>query len=172
MRRHRIAAIAVGALIFCTPTTLPAGVSQCDPYEGLYSRLIRHEGERACVYVDTFGNPTIGIGHLLKRPVEKKLCWKEHMVLSVFHRDVHAATHNAQRVVPRWHLIDSLRREVLAELAFQIGASGLSRFKRMLNAVHEDDYDLAAKELLRSRLARQTPTRTNELACLMRLRLR
>ena len=150
------------------PTLTPAAPKACDAFEGLYQRLIRHEGLKLCAYEDIFHNPTIGVGHLLPRPVEDELCWTHGQVLRVFHHDVHDAVHAAQHDVPTWHELTTVQREVLAELAFQLGPGGLRGFKKMLAAVAEEDFDTAADELLASRLHKQTSRRTEELACLLR----
>ena len=141
--------------------------SNCDPDEGMYKRLMRHEGVERCAYVDTLGNPTIGVGHLLRRPVPDNLCWSRQRIMDVFHLDVHRASESAARIMPRWAHLSSLRREVFTELDFQIGPHRLHGFRRMLRAVHGDDWEVVAQELLDSRLAHQTPSRTQELACLL-----
>ena len=142
----------------------------CNTLETLESRLIRHEGMRSCVYYDQFGSPTIGVGHLLKPPV-KNICWDREKVLSVLRNDIARARANARHDVGSaavWeHRLSPTRRNVLTELAFQLGGSGLARFHGMLDAVALGDYDFAAKMLVRSKLGRQTPRRANELACLM-----
>ena len=145
-----------------------AVASDCDPDEGLYQRLLRHEGQRNCAYLDHLGNPTIGVGHLLKRPVPPNLCWDPEHIRDVFHSDVHRAMESAVRIVPGWHRIPTVRREVFIELDFQIGPHRLHGFRLMLAAVKAGDWAAAGRELLRSRLAEQTPARTRELACLLR----
>ena len=139
----------------------------CDPTEGLYKRLLRHEGLRLCVYEDTLGNPTIGVGHLLRRPVAPGLCWSRSHVISTLYADIDRARHGARHLIPGWHKLSTVHREVLTELTFQIGAGRLAGFRKMLNAVKIEDWARASRELLNSLLARQTSTRTRELACLM-----
>ena len=144
-----------------------AAAFDCDPDEGLYQRLLRHEGMRRCAYTDTLGNPTIGVGHLLKRPVPEGLCWSRRKVADVFHDDVHRAMESTVRIVPGWHRISTVRREVFIELDFQLGPHRLHGFQRMLRAVKAGQWDVVAAELLDSHLAEQTPSRTRELACLL-----
>ena len=155
------ASTLVGALLF-TP------VQACDFKEGLYDRLLRHEGYRECAYKDIFGNLTIGVGHLLRQPAHGDLCWTKTKVLAVFKRDVDTAIRAAQHDTMFWHNIPRHKQEVLIELAFQIGGSGLSHFTHMLAAVEKAEWETAADELLNSQYAKQVPRRANELACLLR----
>ena len=55
-------------------------------------------------------------------------------------------------------------QEVLVEMAYQMGVSGLLKFKKMWAALAERDYETAAKEALDSRWAKQTPNRAKVLA--------
>jgi lysozyme len=60
------------------------------------------------------------------------------------------------------------QQSVLIQLCFQLGYPRLTKFKRMLAALAEQDYDTAADELLDSRFAEQVPRRANRLAEQMR----
>lgn len=147
-----------------------ANAADCDPSEGLEARLIRHEGYRVCPYKDTLGNWTIGVGHLMKRPVDESHCWPDSKILVVFHHDVERAEDNARHDVNNnsvWATLPRVKREVLIEMAFQLGGSGLHHFRRMLSAVRVKQYPRAAQEMRNSKWARQTPVRAQELACLM-----
>jgi lysozyme len=53
-------------------------------------------------------------------------------------------------------------------MVFQMGASGVSKFRKMLAALDKKDYDLAATEMLDSRWHEQTPKRAQRLALQMR----
>ncbi len=59
------------------------------------------------------------------------------------------------------------RGEVLVEMAYQIGAGGLFKFKKMWAALAVGAYSGAAHEMLDSRWAKQTPKRAKELAEIM-----
>jgi hypothetical protein len=52
-------------------------------------------------------------------------------------------------------------------MVFQLGKTGVSKFKKMFEALKEYDYTRAAKEMLNSTWYRQTPSRCEELAKLM-----
>lgn len=60
------------------------------------------------------------------------------------------------------------RQDVLINMAFQLGVSGLLKFKKMIRALDDRNYSEAAKQMLDSRWATQTPNRANRLAKQMR----
>ena len=61
------------------------------------------------------------------------------------------------------------RQDVLINMAFQMGINGLLKFKKMLRALDDRNYSLAAKEMLDSLWAKQTPERAKRLARQMRV---
>jgi lysozyme len=57
---------------------------------------------------------------------------------------------------------------VLQAMAFQMGIDGLLGFTGTLAAVQRGDYEAAAKGMLASLWARQTPSRAGRMAAMMR----
>jgi lysozyme len=57
---------------------------------------------------------------------------------------------------------------VVIEMVFQLGIGGVSKFKNMLEALKESDYAHAAVHMLASNWHKQTPTRCEELAEILR----
>lgn len=55
-------------------------------------------------------------------------------------------------------------REVLIEMAFQLGVTGLKKFVNTLNFISSGDYLSASKEMLNSEWAKQTPRRAKKLS--------
>ena len=55
-------------------------------------------------------------------------------------------------------------RSVLLNMAYQLGLTGLLKFKRTLRYLEIKQYDSAAKEMLDSRWANQTPERATRLS--------
>ena len=148
----------------------PANAADCVSGEEMSNRITRHEGIRRCVYKDQFGNPTIGVGHMLHDPVPANLCWDISKIAAVLALDIEHARGNAIHDLGEeaWSRTPPTQQDVLTEMAFQLGGIGLMHFRRMLAAVRAGDFNKASEELLDSRLARQTPKRAAELACLMR----
>ena len=65
------------------------------------------------------------------------------------------------------HMYDE-RQYALIDMCFQLGAYGVSKFKNMLSAMREGDWDKASKECLNSKYARQTPKRAERIAHLIK----
>ena len=56
------------------------------------------------------------------------------------------------------------KQEIIAEMSYQLGVSGVLRFRKMWAALREFDYKRASAEMLDSTWAVQTPNRAKELA--------
>jgi len=137
--------------------------------ETLEERLKRHEGVRHCVYNDVYDNPTIGVGHLLSRPVIPNMCWEDFQIERVLQHDIYTATHNAAADVgPEFYNLPDNVQNVLIELSFQLGGAGLSHFTTFLSLVRSGDYQAASLDLLGTKLAEQLPKRTREQARILR----
>ena len=63
-----------------------------------------------------------------------------------------------------WSLLNQVRREALIEMAFNMGAGNLARFKRMINALMAEDYEAAATQALDSKWADQVGKRADRIA--------
>ena len=59
------------------------------------------------------------------------------------------------------------RRAVIVDMVYQMGLSGVLKFKNMIRALDDRNYKLAAVEMLDSNYSRQTPNRANRNAELM-----
>lgn len=55
--------------------------------------------------------------------------------------------------------LDFARKVVIYDMTYQMGLSGMLAFKNMISALSNKDFDKAAKELMDSLYARQTPNR-------------
>ena len=53
---------------------------------------------------------------------------------------------------------------VLTEMIYQMGYTGVSKFKNTLNYMKNGQWELASDEMLNSNWAIQTPKRANDLA--------
>jgi len=65
--------------------------------------------------------------------------------------------------------LNDARQIVIADMAYQMGVGGLLKFQKMIQAILEADYSLAAKEMLDSKWAREdSPARADRNAKIMR----
>ena len=132
-----------------------------------YSRLIdsvkKHEGYRDRVYVDTLGYQTIGYGFAIKDLrlekdisgiiLERKLMF---LIGDLYTRH-------------QWIIeMPSKIQEVIVEMCYQLGVGGFSKFKKTIGFLKKGDFGNAGEEMLDSRWRKQTKTRCEYLAKLMK----
>ena len=148
--------------------------------ENFVNKLIAHEGLRLQVYKDTLGIDTIGIGRNLEdRGITKEeLDWMDIPSMDAVYEygitegdamylaknDVQIVEEELVRAHPCVEELDAVRQLVLMDMAFNLGVPRLCKFKKMWAAVHENKFDVAAKEMLDSRWANQVKSRATKLA--------
>lgn len=141
----------------------------------LIDRLRQHEGLRLQVYDDAtgkaiqpgshvVGNPTIGFGTLICAPGGITEAEAEMLLAN----RVKIATVAAKRLAPGLIDDEPERFDVLAEMCFQMGMTGVAKFTQTLLAIKQHRWSDAANEMLDSTWARQTPNRAHALAEVMR----
>lgn len=148
------------------PMTDVAYEQEFSEYSPELEQLRSDEGFRNDVYLDTEGNLTVGTGHKLKGAELQK--YKEGDVIpneeldEVFEKDYEEALAGAERLAPEG-APDEVKN-ILTNMVFQMGATGVSKFKNMRAALEEGDYATASEEMLDSKWAQQTPNRAKRLA--------
>ena len=124
------------------------------------------EGWRPSMYLDSLGFATIGWGFLIDErrggelPREIAEQWLAY-----------AVTKRWGQLLKRHPWIDDQPDDVqraLGSMSYQLGVSGLSKFKKMLQALKDGDRELAAREALDSRWAAQTTARAYRVTALIR----
>ena len=138
-------------------------------YEELKDRIKEHEGFRNTIYKDSLGFATIGYGHLVKKddPFVEGHTYSQKLLNDYFELDFTNAVVGAERLLGN-QAMNYKAKCVIIEMVFQLGMTGVSKFKNTLKAVKEEDWDTAADEMLDSVWAEQTPERANELSSTMR----
>jgi len=140
----------------------------------LVPRLKREEGLRLQVYDDAngayirpgsrvVGQPTIGVGCNVGPGAGITEAEAEYLLLN----RLQAAARDAA-TLPGWGALDDVRRLVLVDMVFNMGASTMRGFVGMLAAVQAHNYDAAAAHMLDSLWAKQVGRRAVELAEIMR----
>lgn len=129
----------------------------------LMLQLERHEGKRLKPYRDTAGKLTIGVGRNLD-----DVGLSEDEVDALLINDIGRVEHDLFRLVPCYSSLPDPQQRVLANMAFNLGVTGLLKFQHMLAAVAARDFNTAAQEMLDSAWAKQVGTRAIELADQMR----
>ena len=117
------------------------------------------EGFRDRVYKDTLGIDTIGYGFAIK-----DLVLDEDISEMILRRKLDSLIDRANK---RFKFLKDLpikAQDVIYEMCYQMGISGVSKFKKTLLYLENHEFKMAAKEMLDSRGARQTPNRAKKLS--------
>ena len=139
------------------------------------SRLLesvkKHEGHRNKVYLDTLGKRTVGVGHLCVEDFwEDDKEYEESFLMEILEKDLQEAITNANALMDKHDCgdIDDQAKEIIIEMVFQLGMTGVSKFRNMWKALAEKNYIGASYEMLDSRWAKQTPNRAKAMAKTMK----
>ena len=139
--------------------------------ERLMESVKQHEGYRNKVYLDTLGKRTVGVGHLCVEDFwEDDKEYEEKFLMTILEHDLQTAIKSAKQLIEEFGCddIDEQAEEILIEMVFQLGKTGVSKFKNMWKALAEKNYIGASYEMLDSRWAKQTPNRAKAMANLMK----
>ncbi len=111
-----------------------------------------HEGFSPWAYQDSLGYWTVGYGKCLDKRQNCGLTEEEATYLLT--NELSSAELELSHF-DWFKLLDTVRQDVLIELCFNIGLSGVLKFHQMINAIQNKDYPAAAMHLLNSLWAKQ-----------------
>ena len=134
--------------------------------ETVKNSIKKHEGFRNKVYKDTLGKRTIGYGHLCVEDWwEDDKEYTQAELERIFDKDFDKAKDGASKLYEGCEINDTAKG-IIIEMVFQLGTTGVSKFKNMWKALKETppNYSVAKIEMLDSRWAKQTPNRAKELS--------
>ncbi len=134
--------------------------------EQIKNRIKKHEGFRNKVYKDTLNKRTIGYGHLCVEDWwEDGKEYTEAELERVFDKDFETAKNSASNLYKDCSIEDEAKG-IIIEMVFQLGPTGVSKFKKMWVALKNNppNYKEAAVQMLDSRWAKQTKNRAESLA--------
>ena len=132
----------------------------------LLESVKRHEGYRNKVYLDTLGKRTVGVGHLcVENFWEDGKEYDEDFLMGILEKDLQSAIDQADDMCKNLTISDDAKI-IIIEMIFQLGGNGVSKFRKMWQALQQDppDYAEASVQMLDSRWAKQTPNRAKEMA--------
>ena len=136
----------------------------------LKARVQDHEGLRKSVYLDTLGKKTVGIGHLVQPHEMERFAEGVEIpmdeIMEIFEMDLNRAAAGADMLIQEnvGHDLPQHVGEVILEMVFQLGTTGVSKFKKFWKALRVKDWKKAAAEMKDSRWHSQTPRRCESLA--------
>ena len=127
----------------------------------LLASVKKHEGYRNKVYLDTLGKRTVGVGHLCVEDFwEDDKEYEEKFLMTILEHDLQTAIKGAKDLMSENGCMDmdEVAEEIIIEMIFQLGKTGVSKFKNMWKALSALEYSTAASEMLDSRWANKHPT--------------
>jgi lysozyme len=127
--------------------------------ENVKQQLIRYEGLKLEVYKCPAGYQTIGVGRNLE---SKGISEKEAMVL--LDNDIAEFTFALEETYDWFEGLGENRQAVIINMAFNLGMSGLGKFKNMISAIENSDWEEAASQMMDSKWATQVGRRAEELS--------
>jgi lysozyme len=135
------------------------------------AEIKRHEGEVLEIYIDSLGYKTLGVGHLCQ-PNDIEYDWEvgtpvsQEVVDAYYEMDFRKHYYEAVNVFGDEkgfnNLPDDIQR-VLVNMAFNLGGTRLSKFRNMLQACRNHDWQEMARQMQDSRWFGQVGRRSLEL---------
>ncbi len=133
----------------------------------LFELLKFEEGYRDRPYYCSEGYPTVGIGTKLGPKGAPLECYtftvSEHAAKALLDDEVKKILN--ELVKHRWYIeLNSDRQTIIKSMCYQMGVSGVFKFKKMIAALERGDYNEASLQALDSLWAKQTPARAERHA--------
>jgi lysozyme len=125
----------------------------------LIEQLKRHEGIRLKPYKCTSNKLSIGIGRNLE---DIGITEKEAEMLLL--NDIEEAKKQLLHHMPWTQQLDEVRFSALLNFVFNVGIGTALKFVNAMAQLKDENYDMAAQELLDSRWAKQVGNRAKEVA--------
>lgn len=123
----------------------------------LVDLIKRHEGLRLKPYKCTAGKLTIGYGRNLED------CGiTEAEANAMLDHDIAVCLEELSQIFPRFYQMPEKVQCVLVDMLFNLGKSRFLQFKKMIQAVKDQDYKRAAAEMKDSKWYSQVPSRADE----------
>lgn len=134
--------------------------------EDLRADLVRDEGWIPHAYLDSEGLITVGVGFMIDQKRGGKLYDEE--INFILDNRITRVSRDLNAALPQFRLYPEIVRRALLNMAYNLGISGLLKFKNMIAALDAGDYQTAATEALNSKWSRQVGQRSERIAALIR----
>ena len=134
-------------------------------------QIKRHEGEVLNIYEDSLGYKTLGVGHLCQ-PEDPEYDWavgtsvSQEVVDMYYEDDFDKHYMEAIHVFGShedWNELPEVIQRVLVNMCFNLGGSRLSKFRNMLKACREYNWEEMSVQMQDSRWYGQVGRRSKEL---------
>ena len=125
----------------------------------LLNSIRKHEGFRAKLYRDTLDFDTIGYGFAIK-----DLVLDEDIANIILQRKLEALIRSIEFKFGWYADLPGTVKDVMIEMCYQLGVNGVSKFKKTIEHLKNEEWESAADEMLDSKWAVQTPNRAKALS--------
>ena len=135
-------------------------------YDKLIESVKKHEGFRDTPYLDTLNKRTVGFGHLcVEDHWEDGKKYDKEYLEGILKEDLQYAINQGEGMCKDLKISDDAKFLII-EMIFQLGSSGVQKFRKMWDALKEDppNYFEAHVQMLDSRWYKQTPNRAGEMS--------
>jgi len=125
----------------------------------LIESIKKHEGYVGVVYKDSLGIDTIGYGFAIKDlELDADVC---DIILE---RKIKNLQDRVKNKFSWYKYMPPEIQDVVMEMCYQLGVTGVSKFKKTVAYLQNKEFKNASIEMLDSRWAKQTPNRAKELS--------
>jgi lysozyme len=151
--------------------------------QNYYDMLSLNEGNKPKVYKDSKGNRTIGIGFNLEDAANRKFLKREGIDINelfdgrklsenetrtLYNHSLTQAFKDAQSYDPNFAKRPEAVKMTLVDMAFNLGLTKLNKFVDMKAGLKNNDYNVAADEMIDSNWYKQVKSRGPRMVQVMR----
>jgi lysozyme len=123
----------------------------------LIDQLKKHEGYRKFPYLCPAWRLTIGYGYNLDKGMD------EATAQILLKWEVARLQMDLSKIIPFWNKLSQPRQDVLTNMAYNLGVSGLLQFRKMLEAAKRGNVESVCDEMKNSKWFNQVGDRAEEL---------
>lgn len=140
--------------------------------------IAKHEGKKDCVYIDTRGHPTVGIGFNLDASGAKaaiaavgadydsirsgKTCLTDAQVMQLFEPSYQSAVTEASSDVSSYGSLCCDVQNVITDMAYNLGGAGLASLDTFISLINSQSWAKAAADGKGTRWCTQVGSRCAE----------
>jgi len=151
--------------------------------KNFYDMFVLNEGNKPQVYKDSKGNRTIGIGFNLEDAGNRKFLKESGIDINelfngrkltdretktLYNRSLTQAFKDAQSYDPNFAKRPEAVKMTLVDMAFNLGLTKLNKFEKMKAGLMNNDYNVAADEMIDSKWYKQVKSRGPRMVQVMR----
>lgn len=130
--------------------------------KNLIEMLIRHEGKKPRMYLDTKGIPTIGVGRNVR-----DVGLSDDEITYLLKNDIATVAAELRAEFPWFTSLSPTRQDALVDMCF-MGVARFKTFHKTVAAFAVSDFESASREMMNSEWAKEVGERANVLSEMIR----